>query len=334
MKYKQLTIEEREAIQIGLWQKESIRSIARKLNRSASSISRELKKHQTQIHQQYTPRRAHQEAINSRSKRGRQLRLKSPLIREYVIKNLMSGFSPEQVAGRISLDLPDSSISHEAIYQFIYSQIHRDGYGYTKAGCQDLRHLLKRRHRRRVRKGMRKGQRVSISKGPSINDRPIIVKTRSRVGDWEGDSIASKNNKAGLNSLVDRKSGLLLLTRVINKTAKATTDVVIRRLRSLPKTTKQTLTVDNGSENQDWKSIEAALGIRCFFANPYHSWERGTNENTNGLVRWYFPKGTDFSKVSDEEIARVELALNNRPRKRLNYQTPLEVFTKSVALQG
>lgn len=334
MKYKQLTIEEREAIQIYLWKKESIRSIARKLNRSPSSISRELKKHQSPTHQQYTPRRAHQEATINRSRRGREARLKSPLIREYVIKKLNAGLSPEQISGRISIDLQESSISYEAIYQFIYAQIHREGYGYTKPGHQDLRHLLKRRHRRRVRKGMRKGQRVSIPKGPSINDRPIIVQTRSRIGDWEGDSIASKDNKAGLNSLVDRKSGLLLLTRVINKTARATTNVVVQRLEKLPNLTKQTLTVDNGPENQDWRSIESALGIHCFFANPYHSWERGTNENTNGLVRWYFPKGTDFSKVSDEAITQVELALNNRPRKRLNYETPLEIFNKSVALRG
>jgi transposase, IS30 family len=334
MKYKHFSIEEREEIQLGLWRKESVRCIAKRLNRSPSSVSREIKRHLPPERNRYTPRTAHEAALQGRSRRGREERLKNPMVRSYVVRKLKEGYSPEQIAGRILVDMPGSSISHEAIYQYIYAQIYRDGHGYLKPGCEDLRPLLKRRHARRQKKGARKGQRVSRPKGPSIEERPGIVEERLRVGDWEGDSIASKNNAPGLNSLVDRMSGLLLLTKVTDKTARATREVVTRRLEALPKQVRYTLTVDNGSENQEWQETEEALDISCFFAHPYHSWERGTNENTNGLVRWYFPKGTDFRTVSDEDIARVETIINNRPRKRLGYRTPLEVFNRSVALRG
>jgi len=222
------------------------------------------------------------------------------------------------------------TISHEAIYQYIYARVHRGGNGTMKPGYPDLRVYLKRRHKKRAKKGMRKGERIFRPKGIPIDDRPTIVEKRLRVGDWEGDSIESKDHAPGLNSLVDRKSGLLLLSKLSAKTAKATREVVSKRLADLP---SHTLTVDNGPENQEWRETETATNARVYFAHPYHSWERGTNENTNGLVRWYFPKGTDFRNVSEEEIANVEYALNTRPRKRLGYRTPLEVFNQSVALQ-
>jgi IS30 family transposase len=160
-------------------------------------------------------------------------------------------------------------------------------------------------------------------KGPSIEERPKIVERRTRLGDWEGDSIESKNHEPGLNSLVDRRTGLLLLSKLPAKTAAATTRVVAQRLRSLP---ARTLTLDNGSENQYWAEVEQRTGARVYFAHPYSSWERGTNENTNGLVRRFFPKGTDFRLVSDAEVAAVEYALNTRPRKRLGWKTPLEAW--------
>lgn len=334
MKYQHFTIEEREAIQIGFWREESIRSIAQRLNRCASSVSRELRRHFPPSRNQYTPRVANERALANRSKRGRTERLKNGEIRSYVISKLKEGYSPEQVAGRIRIDLPGFSISHEAIYQYVYSQVYRFGHGYVKPGHEDLRPLLKRRHKRRTKKGMRKGQRVERPKGTSIDERPPIVESRLRVGDWEGDSIASKNNATGLNSLVDRKSGLILLTKLSGKTAKATQQVVFNRLQILPKHLRHTLTLDNGPENQAWREIQQEVEISCFFAHAYHSWERGTNENTNGLVRWYFPKGTDFSTISPEQIAEVESILNNRPRKRLGFRTPLEIFNQSVALHG
>ena len=329
MTYQHLGVEEREEIQQGLWRNESIRSIAERLGRSPASISREVKKNQTPIKELYSPRLADAKAQTKRKSRGRKDRLKTETIRRYVVEHLKEGWSPEQIAGRMKIE-DVGLISHEAIYQYIYAQVHRGGNGWVKPGKEDLRQYLKRRHKKRAKKGMRKGERIFKPKGPSIDDRPFIVDLRSRIGDWEGDSIAGKNNSVGLNSLVERKSGLLLLTKLKAKTAEATREVVCRRLEGLP---VHTLTTDNGPENQEWQETKKSIGAPVYFAHPYCSGERGTNENTNGLVRWYEPKKTDFTHVSEEEIADVEYSLNTRPRKRLGYRTPLEVFIQSVALQ-
>lgn len=146
--------------------------------------------------------------------------------------------------------------------------------------------------------------------------------------------MVSRQSSVGLNTMVERKTGLVLISRIQNGTASETKRTVISRLNQLPNESRLTLTVDNGSENAEYQAISEVLRISCYFAHPYHSWERGTNENTNGLIRWYFPKGTDFATISDEAIQTVENALNNRPRKRLGWRTPLEVFNESVALQG
>lgn len=319
-----LTVEEREEIQRGLWAKESVRSIAKRLGRPHSTISKEIRRNLPPEKRQYTPRLANERAHEKRTSRGRHARLKNTELREYVVKHLKLGWSPEQIA-----NTAPEPISHEAIYQYIYAQVHRKGYGYLKPGAEDLRPYLARRHKRRQPHQGRKARRVLRPKGPSIEERSKIVTLRSRIGDWEGDSIESRNHGPGLNSLVDRKSGLLLLSKLPDKTARATTQVVAHRLRSMR---AKTLTLDNGPENQYWQELRAQTGVEVYFAHPYSSWERGTNENTNGLVRRFFPKGTDFSLVGDEEVARVEYALNTRPRKRLGWKTPLEVW--SGALRG
>ena len=152
------------------------------------------------------------------------------------------------------------------------------------------------------------------------------------MGDWESDTIESANHKPGVNTLVERKSGLVLITKLSGKSSHATISVISERLSSLSQKVKQTITFDNGPENSDWQELERQIKIKTFFAHAYHSWERGTNENTNGLIRDYFPKKTDFTTISNEELSFVERELNTRPRKRLGWKTPLEVM--SVALQG
>lgn len=333
MTFTHFSIEEREKIQELLWQKVSVRSIARSLGRSPSSVSREITRN-IPLKRSYKPRLAHGRALTKRTCRGRRLRLKSGFIRRYVTTGLSSGLSPEQVAGRLRYEHPDQSISPEAIYQYIYSQVNRNGWGTPRPGYHDLRTYLKRRHKRRVRKGMRTTQRIWRPKGPCIDDRPKEVERRNVIGHWEGDSMVSRQSPVGLNTLVERKTGLVLITKIQNGTAEATRTAVVSRLRRLPATHRKTLTSDNGKENFCFDSVQTALGILWFFAHPYHSWERGTNENTNGLIRWYFPKGTDFATIPDDTIKAVEDALNNRPRKRLGWKTPLEVFNESVAVQG
>lgn len=327
MEYQHLNIEEREKIQELLWQKKSVRYIAKTLNRSPSSINREINRNRP-LQYRYTPRLANERALKKRKSRGRKLRLKNLFIRRYVVGHLKMGYSPEQIAGRMHLEHPKETISHEAIYQYIYHQIHSN---YVKKGNIDLRIFLKRRHKRREKQGVRKGQRIFKHKGISIEKRPKYINKRKSIGHWEGDSMVYGKNTIGLNTLVERKTGLVLISKIKDRTMKETSSIVISRLKDIP---CKTLTLDNGSENFGYEEIEHELQISCYFAHPYCSGERGTNENTNGLIRWYLPKGTDFAKISDETIAFIETALNNRPRKRLGWKTPLEAFNESVALLG
>lgn len=333
MQYKHFTIEEREQIQYGLWEKKSIRQIAKDLNRSASSVSREINRNRDSLNRRfYIPRPANDRALVNRKSRGRKDKLKSEQVRKYVIDHLRLRWSPEQIAGRIKVELEGQSISHEAIYQFIYNQIHRKGWGNLKPKCQDLRMYLRRRKKRRTHKGMRRSQRLSIEQGLSIETRPEIVNKRLRVGDWESDSVISKDQKPGINTVVERKVGLVFITKLENKKAESTVKAIESRMKYLPKKLKQTITFDNGPENQRWQEIEKRTGLKSYFAHPYCSGERGTNENTNGLIRDFFPKKTDFTRVSEEQLQFVENNLNNRPRKRLNWLTPLEAFEKELNL--
>lgn len=331
MKYKHLSIWEREKIQELFWLKKSIRQIAETLNRSPASISRELRRNFPKEHKVYTPRLAEERALFKRTCRGRTDRLKTSAIREYVVSHLKLGWSPEQISAMVRKE-NIGLISHEAIYQFVYAQIYRNGYGYTKPGHEDLRIYLRRKQNRRQKKGMRKSQRIFRLKGVSIDERPLIVDTRARIGDWEGDTVESCNHKPGVNTLLERKTGLFLITRVKDKTSRATVSAVEKRMSILPEIMKQTITLDNGPENSDWQMMEEKTKLKTFFAHPYHSWERGANENANGLLREYFPKGTDFATISDEDLAAVEYRLNSRPRKRLGFLSPLQAV--SVALRG
>lgn len=337
MQYKHLTIEERERVQELLWQKVSLRAIAGELDRSPSSISREIRRNKPPLHNRYTPRLAHERALKKRQSRGRHDRLKNNTIREYVIEHVKLGWSPEQIAGTIKNNI-DHTISHEAIYQYVYAQIHRNGYGTLKPGCEDLRPFLALRRKRRMCKGARKAQRIEKGSLPSIDTRPKEVERRKtiHIGHWEDDLIVSHASPNRLKTINERVSGIVFVARVKDGTMEETNRVIRERFAALPKHWLKTLTRDRGSENMGYEAIEAELGIRCFFAHPYHSWGRGSNENINGLIRRYFPKKTDFSTVSDEEIQRVEYLLNTRPRKRLGFKTPYEVFYErtGVALQS
>lgn len=330
MAYQHFSIEEREKLQYLWWERKSVRAIAKELGRSPSSVSRELKRNFPQEHQVYTSRLAHQKALQKRKSRGRHNRLKNQTIRDYVIKELKIRTSPEQIAGRISIEHPGQKISHEAIYQFIYAQVHRDGWGLLRPGCEDLRSYLRRRKKRRTHKGMRRCQRVLRMPGLSIDVRPKVVNEKARPGDWESDSVASKDNQVGVNTFLERKTGLVFITKLKDKTAQATVSAIESRVKYLPKELKKTATFDNGSENQKWDEFERRTGMQSFFAHPYHFWERGANENVNGLIRDFFPKKTNFSKVSDQELQAVEDNLNNRPRKRLGWLTPMEVLAKEL----
>jgi len=309
-----------------LWEKKSPGEIAKALGRDKSTISRELNKNSSPKHKKYLSHKAHQRAMQRREKASCKQRLKNEETLQYVTSKLKEGWSPEQIAGRISIDHPKLSISHEAIYQFVYHP--------ATENRQELIQCLRRAHRKRKNKSIgRKQRRTKIPGRIPIELRPSLVEDRTQFGHWEGDSLVSRKSLVALNSLVERKSRLLFLTKLERKTAKATRNAVINRLKILPVQARRTLTLDNGTENAQHQKITASIGIDCFFANPYASWERGTNENLNGLVRWYLPKGTDFRKISETEIARIESLINNRPRKCLGFRTPLEVASACVALR-
>jgi len=334
MQYKHLSIEEREIIQEMLWQKQSIRYIAKVLQRSPASISREIKKNKPPERKVYAPRLAHERAIVNRSKRGREKRLKNAAVRYYVVSHLKLGWSPEQIAGTIQ-DAINQSISHEAIYQYIYAQIYRNGHGLVKPGCEDLRPYLARRKKRRTKPGARRTYRIIKGPLPSIDNRPEKVNLRVNLGHWEKDLIESKQSPTKLKTINERLSGIVFIKKIKNGTILETNQAVINRLSTIPSQYLKTLTMDRGSENMGYKDIQEKLNIDCFFAHAYSSWERGCNENLNGLIRRFLPKKTDFNTISDEQIKHIEYLLNSRPRKRLGYKTPYDVFYEytGVALQ-
>ena len=261
MIYKHLTIEERETIQEMLWQKQSVRAIAKKLKRNPSSVSREINKNRDSLHRRhYIPRAAHEKAIKNRSKRGREKRLKNKKIRDYVIKHLKLGWSPEQIANTIDNEIGEL-ISHEAIYQYIYAQIHRGGYGLLKSGCEDLRPYLARCRKRRNQKGMRKSYRVDKGPLPSIDDRPREVDLRKSVGHWEDDLVESSQSKYKLKPINARYSGLVFIKKVKNGTIEESNKAVIERLGKIPEEYLKTLTMDRGSENLGYKEIKSTLNL-------------------------------------------------------------------------
>jgi IS30 family transposase len=335
MKYKQLAVEERERIQELLWQTVSLRKIADELGRSPSSISRELKRNQTPKKQLYRPRLANDKALERRTHRQDRKLDSNNRLKAYVVAQLKLGWSPEQIAANAQQYVGES-ISYEAIYQYVYAQVHRGGRGYVKPGKQDLRPYLARRHNRRLKQGFQKPHRICKGPLPSIDDRSEEVLERNVVGHWEDDSIVyTPTCPVRLRTTNDLASGVVFIAKTKHATMADANRITKERLGGLPLELRKTLTRDRGSENMGYIELEDTLGVTCYFAHAYHSWERGANENVNGLIRRFFPKGTDFRTLSDVEIARVEYLLNSRPRKRLGWKTPYEVFYEltGVALE-
>lgn len=325
--YNHLNQEERELIAQYRCERKSLGFIAKALGRNKSSISREISRNASAEYNRYTPCRAHARAEHRWVVGHRRQRLKNDLIRQYVVNNLEEGWSPEQIAGRLPIDHPGQIISHEAIYQYIYDL-------QTEIRLELIQHL-RRAHKKRKAKGIgRKEKKTKIPNRNPIDARPKTAEDRKQYGHWEGDTLISRKSKAALHTLVERKSRLLVLSKLDRKSAAETSRMIIRRLGKLPAKGRRTLTLDNGTENAKHEKVTAKLGMKCFFARPYASWQRGTNENTNGLVRWYLPKGTDFSKIDKEHLKLIEYLINSRPRKCLGYKTPLEVAASSVALAG
>lgn len=325
--FKQLTLDDRIRIEIKYRDGASLRDITAHLGngRTAGTICREIGGRPRRGVGKYQAHINHGKALEKRLGK-KPSRLKNGLIRSYVKEKMKLGWSPEQISIRLPIDHLGNEISHEAIYQFIYAQIRRGGNGKVKTGCEDLRSYLPRRHTRRQTKGFRQTRRTERPVLPSIESRPAIVEKRKRVGDWEDDTMVSRQSSERLKTINERVSGIVFIGKMKEGTISESNRVVNERLEKIPVQIRKTLTRDRGAENFGYQELEKDLNISCYFARAYCSQDRGSNENVNGLIRRFFPKKTDFRKVSDEEINKVEYLLNSRPRKRHGGRTPLEVL--------
>ena len=318
MNYSQLTRERRYQIYALKKAGQNQTQIALVIGCHKSTISRELRRNCGE--KGYRPHQADEMAFDRQCDAYRS-RIAWQTWQQ-VEQRLRQDWSPEQIAGRLKLE-QQPTVSHECIYLYVYAEKRRGGTLHQ--------HLRRQKQQRKRDSGyIRRGQ---IPNRISIEKRPKIVARKGRFGDWEADTIVGARHKGGLLSLVERKSKLIRLRKLATKSAAEMKDHSIALLAPLA-TRVHTITVDNGKEFCDHELIAAALQAHIYFAHPYASWERGLNENTNGLVRQYFPKKYHFASITDKDVQQVEDLLNDRPRKTLGYRTPNEVFFKqrSVAL--
>lgn len=315
MRYNHITHEER--IKIEAWKAagETNGDIARFLDRHVSTIGRELKK----VTGIYNAQQAQRRCITVRRTANalhRKIVVGTPLA-TYIEKHIRTYWSPEQVAGRIKKDRPCTlSVYHETIYTYLYK---------TKPELKQFLRCRKGKYRRRYGTKIREKRREE-GKKKRIDMRPKIVEKRSRIGDWEGDTIVGKEKTQHIATHVDRTSGFLLADKISHATAENTRKTIMRRFNKLPKKKRLTITYDNGIQFAEYEIIERDLTIDIYFAYPYHSWERPINENTNGLIRQFIPKQSLFKNISQRQINHYVNLINTRPRKRLGYRTPSEVF--------
>lgn len=296
-------------------------TIASDLCTSTSTISREIKRNSGL--RGYRPKQAHEKAQTRHRVKPKLIRLNQE-VKLFIKQQLCSvESSPEQISGRLKVE-HDISISHESIYRYLLADRQEGGTLYLH-----LRHQHKK-YRKRYGSSDRRGQ---ITGRVSIDERPVIVEKKSRIGDFEGDLVIGKNHKGALATLVDRHSKFSLIAKVPDKSAHNVTEAIIAMLKPL-KTHLHTITFDNGKEFAYHQAMADKLAVNVYFAHPYHSWERGLNEHTNGLIRQYFPKGSSLKDISVEQVMSVQNKLNHRPRKILGYKTPYEVFYAKIEGQN
>ena len=312
---QQLTMREREVISQMRYAGESRAAIARRLGRHKSTIGRELTRNTDR--EGYSAVAAQQKANERRRHRPIERKMDRPEVNEAVRRGLARCWSPDQIAGRLRREhRRDRSrwVSHQTVYEWIERDEHREHWeGF-------LRHGGRRRPR-----SDRRGQ---LAGTVSLADRPRVVDERRRFGDWEGDTVLGAKGRGALLTHVERKSGYLLVAKLPQKKAERVNRATRRLFAPLPAGLRRTLTLDNGKEFAGHKTLARQNELRVYFADPYAAWQRGTNENTNGLLRQYFPKGTDLDGVSHQELNGVAQEINDRPRKRLGYQTPTEVLLR------
>ena len=337
-KYTHLSNKERDylfvLLQFGITNKEEI---ARRMNRDPTTIRREIKRNKTMIGIKnnnnpslkddpnsfhYIPDRATKKYMKRRKESKQRCFLKTLPLFKFTLEKLQEGLSPELVAGRAKLE-GIGDISHECIYQFIYSK---------KGKELELYQYLVRAHKKRRRQRGRKHRKSHIPNRIGIEMRSENINTRKEFGHWETDSVLGVRRKSALNTNRERKSRYIIIEKIPRKTANETQLAIRRRFKRFPLEARLSNTADNGSEFTDHQKVTKNIGMKFFFADPYASYQRGTNENGNGLIRRFYPKKTDFDLVTNAQIKEVENWINHRPMKCLNYKTPYEVFHEELAL--
>lgn len=320
MKYQQITQEER--YQIYALKKEGLSqtAIAKNLSRDKGTISRELKRNKGL--KGYRPKQADEMAKAREKKKPKKRRLNEQII-DYIKEKIKLYWSPEQISGRMVLE-GYNAISHETIYQYLL----RD----KKSGGELYKYLRHKNKSYRKRYGS-SDKRGEIPNKRSIEDRPSIVEEKNRIGDWEIDLIIGKNHKQALVTIVDRKSKFTLIQKISSKKSEEVKAALISMMESV-KGNILTITSDNGKEFTKHEEVAKALDADFYFCHPYSSWERGLNENTNGLIRQFFPKGSEFISITDEQVLAVQNNLNFRPRKTLGFKTPNEIFHATITVNS
>jgi len=327
-KYKRLTFKERVIIQTLIEENKPKAFIAKKLKRSRSTITREINKWVIDPEDKYDATLANWMAkddyLNKRNldKINTYKRLKF-----FVYKGLLEGWSPDQISGRLKDKYPNDpvmTISYEAIYMHIYR--HRQASLNKK-----LIKLLpyQKSQRRRANAKTKRGARIKDI--INIKERPKHIENRQEIGHWEGDLVIGKGQKSAIGTIVERKSRFVCIIKLKDRKSATVTKQFAKILKGFNQNLIKTMTYDNGVEMAKHKEFTKETGIKVYFADPYASWQRGTNENTNGLIRRYFPKRTDFNKVTSKQLQYVQDKLNNRPRKIINYKTPNEIFKLNAA---
>jgi len=328
MPYKHLSDHERyvicHLISFGLPKAE----IARRLKRNKSTISREIKRNVNAMGQ-YLYDLAERRTRQRRMAAANRPRTGDAALMTYVEAKIKSEWAPEQIAGRLRSDPPKKlqgkTISHATIYRWIWSDPQR---------AESLKKYLRVGYKKRRKVYGKPSKRGQIPNRVSIEERPEIVGERSRIGDWEGDTVVGKGRTGYVMTNVERFSRYTVARKLKRATGQAVADALYQSMRRMPADKRKTETFDNGREFSKHETIAKQLNMAVYFAHPYSSWERGTNENTNGLLRQYLPKSRDFATLTAAELARYVWQLNNRPRKCLNYKTPAEVFhNRTVALR-
>jgi IS30 family transposase len=329
--YQHITLEERERMYGLREQGKSLRSIAKILKRSQSSLSRELKRNikygEEYLHNEYLPCKAQGLAEKRALKQRHKAPLKNPQIFLYVREHLRKPYfwSPGTIAGRLKRDHPGETITKETIYRYVYAPR-------IRRGDEDLRVYLTLHRKKRMKLlGRRVSRLGKIPGSVSIEQRSKAVLGRKRVGHWETDNVIGKQtDKTALSVTVERKTRFTIITKLKDRTAKTKTEALITRLQAYP---TRTLTADNGKENSEHGTIAVQLCLAMYFCHSYASWEKGTVENTNGRIRRIIPKGFSIDAYSDEDIAAIEFWLNSMPRECLDFQTPYEIMQKAQLLK-